>query len=173
MTLWTVCVSCLSTYLSFSRPLAYAEKAQCVKLACSLLRVQISVLAKVASNKTCRFNTLCLFCICEYVVAKNSNKYWDSWHRPFKVSFLLFTYVVTAEAYLHDPSLVKALSFYLFFINKIPEIKQVYWKDYYSKVPNTPFLTIVWNDNTVSLVVFLTKYVQIVFLIHIQFFNIS
>ena len=31
----------------------------------SLLRVQISVLAKVASNKTCRFNTLCLFCICE------------------------------------------------------------------------------------------------------------
>ena len=42
-------------------------------------------------------------------VAKNSNKYWDSWHRPFKVSFFLFTYVVTAEAYWHDPSLVKAL----------------------------------------------------------------
>ena len=42
-------------------------------------------------------------------VPKNSNKYWDSWHRQFKVSFFLFTYVVTAEAYWHDPSLVKAL----------------------------------------------------------------
>ena len=36
----------------------YAEKAQCVKSACLLLRVQISVLAKVTSNKTCQLNTL-------------------------------------------------------------------------------------------------------------------
>ena len=36
-------------------------------------------------------------------------KYWDSWHRPFKVSFLLFIYVGAGEAYWHDPSLVKAL----------------------------------------------------------------
>ena len=62
-------------------------------------------------------------------------------------------------------------SFYLFFINKIPEIKHVFWRNYYSKVPNTPFLTIVWNDNTLSLLVFLTKIFQNVFLIHIQFFN--
>ena len=65
MTLWTVCVSCLSTYLSFSRPLAYAEKAQCVKSACFVAGNFCQYWNLNSQQRTCQFNTLCLFCICE------------------------------------------------------------------------------------------------------------